>query len=420
MLGLIFGQLQELNETMKEITLIFPPSPFLIDDMVMPPLGLLYLSSALKKGGIDVKVIDLSHNAELPEINTKLVGISATTPQYPYALDIQRRLKKDGHIVAIGGAHSSGLSTVCLQDGFDYVVVGEGEKTIFELLELPSQRIIKNEYIKDIDSIPFPDRDAVDIHAYKYLINGLPASTMITSRGCPYNCAFCGNSVWGRMTRLRSPENIFREAEQLKKKYGFGAIMFFDDVFTLKKDRVLKICDRLRELRMDLRMFTRADTFDSQIARALYEAGCKEVGIGAESGSQRILDIAMKGTTIEQNAKAVHLCREHGMRVKLFMVIGLPGETKETVEETKRWLEKVRPDDFDLTIFVPLPTSKIYNNPDSYDCHFHLDYSKAWFKGINGKYESLVNTNALSNEEIIKYRDEIHRELKEKFSNITA
>ncbi|MBL7129860.1 MAG: cobalamin-dependent protein, partial [Candidatus Omnitrophica bacterium] len=102
---------------MKEITLIFPASPFLIDDMVMPPLGLLYLSAALKQGSIHAWVIDLSHNAELPQIDTKLVGISATTPQYPYALEILKRLKKDGHIVAIGGAHSSGLPMECLKDG---------------------------------------------------------------------------------------------------------------------------------------------------------------------------------------------------------------------------------------------------------------------------------------------------------------
>lgn len=401
---------------MKEITLIFPPSPFLIDDMVMPPLGLLYLSSVLKEGGIHVKIIDLSHNAKLPQINTKLVGISTTTPQYPYALDILKRLKKDDHIVAIGGPHSSGLPEVCLEDGFDYVIVGEGERAIFELLDLPSQRIIKSEYIEDIDSIPFPDRDAVDIRAYKYTIDGVSASTIITSRGCPYSCAFCGNSVWGRMTRLRSPENIFREVEQLKKKYGFGAVMFFDDIFTLNKDRVLEICDRLRELKINLRAFARADTIDAEIAEALYEAGCREVGIGAESGSRIILDISMKGITVEQNTRAVDICREHGMRVKLFMIIGLPGETKETVEETKRWLEKVRPDDFDLTVFVPLPTSKIYNNPNSYGCHFHLDYSKAWFKGIDGKYESLVSTNALSSEEIVKYRDMIYRELKGKLS----
>ena len=403
-----------------EITLLNPPSPFLIDDKVMPPLGLLYLSSALKQGGIHCEVVDLAHNAKLPEINTKIIGISATTPQYPYALDILKRLKKDGHIVAIGGAHSSGLPTVCLEDGFDYVIAGEGERAIFELLKLPSQRIIRSEYIEDVDSIPFPDRDAVDIHNYKYTIDGLSASTAMSSRGCPYNCAFCGNSVWGRRTRLRSPDSIFREAEQLKKRYGFGAVMFFDDIFTLKKDRVLKICEKLKELKMNLRVFTRSDTFDAEIAAALYEAGCKEVGIGAESGSQRILDISMKGTTVEQNTKAVYICREHRMRVKVFMVIGLPGETKETVEQSRSWLERMRPDDFDLTIFVPLPTSEIYNNPDSYGCHFHLDYSKAWFKGIDGKYESLVSTSALSSEEIIKYRDTIYRELKEEFSSITV
>ncbi|UCB56649.1 MAG: B12-binding domain-containing radical SAM protein [Candidatus Omnitrophota bacterium] len=397
---------------MKEITLIFPPSPFLIDDMVMPPLGVLYLAAALKEGGAKVKVIDLSHNAKLPQINTKLVGISATTPQYPYALDIKEKLKKDGHIVAIGGAHSSGLPEVCLRDGFDYAVVGEGERAIFELFDLPDQKIIKSDYIEDVNSIAFPDREALDIHAYKYSIDGLPASTMITSRGCPYSCAFCGNSVWGRKLRLRSPENIFREAEELKKK-GFEAIMFFDDIFTLKKDRVLEVCNKLRKLELILRVFTRADTIDEEMAAALYQAGCREVGIGSESGSQKILDTTMKGISVEQNTKAIDICRRHGIRVKLFMIIGLPGETKETIEETRAWLKQVRPDDFDLTIFVPLPTSKIYNNPDSYECHFHLDYSKAWFKGIDGKYESLVSTNALSSEEIVKCRDTIYAELKE-------
>jgi len=403
---------------MKEITIIYPPSPFLIDDMVMPPLGPLYLSSVLKDGGARCKVIDLSHNAQLPNIHTKLVGISATTPQYPYALEVQKQLKKEGHIVAIGGPHSSGVPDVCLGDGFDYVVVGEGEQAICDLLNRPADKVIRNNYIKDIDKIPFPDRDAVDIHAYKYSIDDLPASTMITSRGCPYNCAFCGNSVWGRTTRLRSPENIYAEAKQLKERHGFKAIMFFDDVFTLRKDRVIKTCSALKELKMNLRAFARADNMDSDIAKALYEAGCKEVGIGAESGSQKILDICMKETSVEQNTRAIDVCRENGLRVKLFMIIGLPGESEETVHETKRWLEKVRPDDFDLTVFVPLPTSDIYNNSGIYECHFSLDYSKSWFKGIDGKYESLVSTNALSNEDIVRYRNGIYHELKERLYGV--
>ena len=382
----------------KEITLIFPSSPFLVDDMVMPPLGVLYLSAVLKKNGVKSTIIDLSHSAELPEIKTKLVGISATTPQYPYALEVLKKLKSEGHIVAIGGPHGSALPEVCLHDGFDYVIIGEGERAILELLNLPSNQIIKSEYIEDIDSIPFPDRNAIDIHAYKYAIDGLPATTMITSRGCPYDCAFCANSVWGRSTRLRSADNIFEEAEELKERHGFKAIMFFDDIFTIKKKRTLEICERLRGLNMNLRVFARANNIDDEIAGALYGAGCKEVGIGAESGSQKILDMAMKGTTIEENTKAIQVLREYGIRVKLFMIIGLPGETEETVAETRRWLEEVKPDDFDLTVFVPMPTSKICKDPDRYQCHFRIDYSKSWFKGIDGKYESLVSTPGLSGE----------------------
>ena len=382
----------------KEITLIFPSSPFLVDDMVMPPLGVLYLSAVLKKNGVKSTIIDLSHSAELPEIKTKLVGISATTPQYPYALEVLKKLKSEGHIVAIGGPHGSALPEVCLHDGFDYVIIGEGERAILELLNLPSNQIIKSEYIEDIDSIPFPDRNAIDIHAYKYAIDGLPATTMITSRGCPYDCAFCANSVWVRSTRLRSADNIFEEAKELKERHGFKAIMFFDDIFTIKKKRTLEICERLRGLNMNLRVFARANNIDDEIAGALYGAGCKEVGIGAESGSQKILDMAMKGTTIEENTKAIQVLREYGIRVKLFMIIGLPGETEETVAETRRWLEEVKPDDFDLTVFVPMPTSKICKDPDRYQCHFRIDYSKSWFKGIDGKYESLVSTPGLSGE----------------------
>ena len=209
-----------------KILLINPPSKFLIDDNVFPTLGLLYLAAYLKKAGHkDISLLDLNGGHAMPEvIDADIVGFYSNTPQFPVAVTLRDKLAKINKnkkaIYVIGGPHVSGRP----QDSeghFDYTVVGEGERAFLDIAdafargERLKERIVKYKYMKDLDTIPFPDRELVNIKSYQYLIKGHPATTVITSRGCPYGCAFCANNAWGKTLRMRSPGNIIEELKLL-------------------------------------------------------------------------------------------------------------------------------------------------------------------------------------------------------------
>ena len=392
----------------KEITLIFPSSPFLVDPLVFPPLGIMYLSSALKKNGIDTTLIDLSGYKELPEIKTEWVGISSTSPQYGEALSINKKLQDLGHRTIVGGPHTS---TTKRFDGFNLGVIGEGEKVLpHYLLNLDG-----NPYdtpIKDIDSIPFPDRDAGHVHDYHYKRNGDNFTSLITSRGCNFSCSFC-SLFWGKKVRFRSPENVYEEILECKEKFGFSGIQLWDEVFAINKKRVKRIADLVEPLGMKFRGQSRVDTANKEMLLDLKRMGFMEVAIGIESGSQTLLDSNTKGIKIEQAETFIKLSHEIGLKVKGFFIVGLPGETHKTVEETKYFISRSNLDDFDITILSPYPGSDIWENTDKYDISFDKDnLENSFYKGKPGDYISRVRTKELSEEQIVQYRDEIEEEFK--------
>ena len=400
-----------------KIVLINPPSRFLIDDQVFPPLGILYISAYLKKHGLNPKIIDLAGSKDIPEFDADIIGVTSTTPQYPYVQELINELKCERGINAqyvIGGPHATCSPDSCIeQSKFDTVVVGEGEQSMLSIaknypLNVPK---ISTEFINDIDDIPFPDREAIDIHSYKYFIDDEPATTIITSRGCPYNCAFC-STIWGKKVRTHSANYVIDEIKEIQR-LGFRGIMFFDDILILNKPRLLKICEYLKKEHLVWRCFVRANVVSREVLNIMAESGCKEIGVGIESGSQKILDIINKGTTVEQNKNVIKFAKESGIKVKAFLIVGLPGETKETIIETEKFLEEMQPDDFDITIYCPYPNTPIVNNPHMYDIKYNeTDLRKAWFKGHPGEYSSSVSTSSLSAEEIEEARDQIETNFK--------
>ncbi len=406
-----------------KVLLINPSSKFLIDENVFPSLGLLYLSSYLKQAGYtDISILDLNGKQELPDtIEADVVGFYSNTPQYPEVIrlknEIQRRNKINYAIYVVGGPHVSGKPDDAVPY-FDYVVVGEGEKVFLDIVKCVENhrvlkpQVIKYDYIKDINEIPFPDRDLINVKGYEYLINGRLATTLITSRGCPYGCTFCANSAWGKTLRLRSPENIIEEIKLLMDKYEYRAFMFFDDTMTVNKKRMGTLCAMLKELDIIYRCFIRSDTVDIGILTKMKESGCVEVGLGIESGSQRILDIVEKGELVEQHMKAIEMCKKVGIRVKGFFILGLPGENKESIEQTINFLKESNVDDFDMTIFTPYPGSKIYKEKEKYDIDFSMNYENSWYKGKPGSYKSSVSTSSVSADEIVKIRDKIEKDFK--------
>lgn len=409
-----------------KILFINPNSSFLINEKVFPSLGLLYLVSYLKKHGYkDISLIDLNEEKPLPDtIEADIVGFYSNTPQFPTVMslikDIKRINRARDPIYVIGGPHISGKPEDAHGE-FDVIVIGEGERAVLDIVRRKEaaqkqEKILKYEYEKEIDSFPFPDRDIIDIKSYKYYIDGHLTTTVISSRGCPFGCNFCANNAWGKTLRMRSPQNVFDEVALLKTKYGYESFMFFDDTMTVNRKRMLEICDLLKQLNVIYRCFIRSDTVDAEVLLAMRNSGCVEVGVGIESGSQRILDTVNKGETVKKNMDAIKLCHSAGIRVKGFFIIGLPGENKESIRETIGFLEEAGLDDLDVTVYTPYPGSLIYKNKARFDIDFKDDYEHAWFKGRPGDYVTKVSTQAFSSEDILRLRGEIETRFKMKQS----
>jgi len=410
-----------------KVAILIPPSSFLLDPLTFPPLGPLYLSAYLKKCGHKVVVHDYMENA-VRRVETwdeveksEVIGITGTTPQFKEMVRILNWIKKhDDYGVkkfVAGGAHASCDPQSCLNMGFDTVVVGDGELAFNYILK-HKVRGFFDLTVKDLDCLPFPDRDAINIRRYKYQIDKLEATSIITTRGCPFQCAFCCHWLGYRQVRFRSAKNVVEEVKLLQEKYGYNAFMVWDDEFNLNRERTLNLCEELKPLKIKFRCFIRSDLFGMNLGKAMKEAGCVEVGCGVESGSQRILNKIGKKTTVEQNTEARAICRKLGIRFKSFIIIGLPGEDEVSVYETREWLRKNEPDDFDVTINTPYPGSLQWEHPQNYDIVFDKEairkslYNGSYYKGPP---QSPVSTSNLSAERIVQLRDEIEDEFNRRF-----
>jgi len=415
---------------MVRIVLIQPDSPWAIDPLAShPALGILYLSAYLKANGFkEVEVIDLT-GGRFPSrtLSADIIGITAVTPQFDEAEHLMETLAElvpEARFV-IGGPHATVHPESCLS--FDHVVVGEGEEAMLDLVRgnrprhgssFTSERglhgIWKYPPIRDLDNLPFPDRDAIDIYRYKYVKDGIRYTSMICSRGCLWGkCAFCCQT-WPKPARFRSPENCVEEMKVIRDKYGFEGIYFYDDCFNLHRPWLRKFCRIAEPLEMKFRCLIRADVTRSQVLE-MKNAGCVEVFIGQESGSDQILKNIDKGITARQGLEAVQICTDIGLDTRVGLIIGLPGESRKTVEETREWLKTARninPElDFDYTICTVYPGSDIWNYPTKYDIVFERqDWSKMIYKRPVGSYEGVVSTSRLSAEEVLSLQREVEEE----------
>lgn len=367
---------------------------------LIPPLGLAYLAAILEEDGVDVRVTDGSRGLSLAEVMSELkayqpdiVGISCTTPTFLDAIGLAEAVRQafPKAVIMLGGAHVTAIPReALLEEVFDVGVVGEGEATILELVgEIEDKGCLEKahlekinglvfrrngavfltpprERVRDLDSLPHPARHLLPpLSAYRPTpasYRKLPLAVLMTSRGCPYGCTFCDRGVFGNYVRAHSPERVLDEIEEALFRYGARELRFFDDTFTLNRKRVVKICELILErgLRFPWTCLTRVNTVDKDLLRLMKEAGCWQVLFGLESGDSRMLKILNKGSSVEQNAQAVRWALEVGLGVRGDFIIGTPGETMESLENTLAFTKRTKLDYAHFNKFVPYPGTELY------------------------------------------------------------
>lgn len=404
------------------VLLIHPPSSFLLSSNTFPPLGLLYLAGALRRGGHEALVADMGCGDSLAGYEPLgAIGITATTAQLPYLRGIVEQCRQLYPAVPIllGGPHVTCSYNDPPKWNVEGAGVGECEEVIcyaVEVLKFGEWNGLhySPNYQANIHRVGLPDRDAIDLHKYKYTLASQKATTLITQRGCPYSCHFCSRTVGQGVVRLRTVEAIEEELRDIQRR-GFNAVVFYDDEFNVYHRHAVEVAEVLGKLGMAWRAFIRTNLFSEAQAEVFSENGCVELCAGVESGSKKILRMMEKNATPEQNSRARERCAKHGIRFKAFTMIGLPWEDYATVEATRQWLLDNRPDDFDICIFQPYPGTKIVQHPERYDIEFDLDYltNPVWHKGTPGEYKTTVRTKALSSDELIRLRDSIELEVRE-------
>lgn len=323
-----------------------------------PVLGLLYLASYVRDI-VEVSYVDGFLEGwngvwkKMSEFKPDVVGTSILTPARHSALRVLEGAKSRGATTVAGGPHATIMAEQIFNSYpyVDLIVKGEGEEAFRELLlDFTSpfrKRAIVSGREVDINSIPFPAWDLARIESNGYIGGSDIRVPIVSSRGCKGHCAFCSTWKFWKSYRVRSPENVVGEIEYIAKEFGKKHFVFEDDSLSCDLGTSKETMKLIAKKRLDVRFFAtmRADGIDEELARLLKEAGCYGVSIGFESGSQRILDIMRKGVTVEQNISAAQTVKHAGLSLCALMVINSVGETNDTREASKRFLELIQPVD---------------------------------------------------------------------------
>ncbi len=382
----------------KKIILISPYQNS--SQMISPPLGLGYLAGALLAAGHnDVEIIDCVRDGITTENLVKLlsekkpymIGITVVTSAYPSAVELCKAARTcctDVKII-LGGPHPTALPESALEETrADAVIIGEGEKTMIDLtvsedwnkvagiayLDSKSGKFVKTEPREietDIDKLAWPAWQLIGPDKYPNSPHGIisknfPTAPIITSRGCPYDCSFCAvNNIWQHKFRRRSPKNVVDEMEYLAKTFGVKEIHIEDDNFTLVREHAEKISQEILDRKLNISWKcpngVRADRLDIDLLKLMKKSGCYLLAFGIESGSDEILKRHSKAIDKAKIKEAVKMCKEVGIETQGFFILGLPGETKETIDETIRFSKELELDWAYFSIFTPFPGSALWN-----------------------------------------------------------
>src|SRR6187455_356305 len=395
-----------------------------------PPLGILYISGYLEDQGIQNEVYDTTFSSKkafrtyLLTYKPKLIGIYVNLMTKLNVLETIRFVKE--HLtettIILGGPEVRYSAENFLRYGADYIVIGEGEETMTELVnslilvpadmedESPGQADVtsrksiagiafldndnfvqnpERQKIKDLNDLSVPNRKKIDLNQYldawkkHHRKNAISVSTM---RGCPYTCKWCSRAVYGLSYRRRNPDKVVEELIQIKKEYNPDSLWFVDDVFTISHKWLTAFRDELQKqnLLIPYECITRADRLNEETILMLKETGCFRVWIGAESGSQKVIDLMDRRVDVKQVRDMIRLTRKHGIEAGTFIMLGYPGETEDDIEETIRHLKESNPDYFTITVAYPIKGTELYEEIEAVQTT-NLDWSTSTDRQVDFK-----------------------------------
>lgn len=409
------------NQTKKiDILLLQPPK--IIDKTfnirgTEIPLSLAYLAAYLEREKVSAEILDMAIYKDswklleefIRNLKPDFVGITAFTVDIAMANEVARRVKElDKNIVTvIGGIHASSLPKETMEEfpNLDYLIYGEGERTLVELItNLQNSKSVKDikgicyrtngsvtitpprPVVEPLDVLPFPARHKLDLFKYvpmepNYL--QLPSTGILGSRGCPYACTFCSKGVWGRKTRMRSAANIISEIEYCINTYNIKDFRFYDDSVTWSYKRLEEFCNAIIKKKWDIswNCFSRVDLVNDDILKLMKEAGCYNIKYGVEAGTEKSLNAIKKGATLEQARKAIKLTRKYGIESKASFMIGIPGENIEDVKQTINFAKELSPDFVSFAIIKPFPGSKMFNEARKHNEILHTRWQEYLLSG---------------------------------------
>jgi len=416
-----------------KVAIIAPPYP--LAEAPAPPLGVTYVAAAFAASGAEVRIFDYivrrytekKLREELETFRPDIVGATSVTLNFPPAAAILEDVKRaDPSIITMmGGPHVSftAANTLAGYPGIDLIVMGEGEETIRELVEsgirkelLPGIKGIAyrkkgaievndpREFIPDLDSLPQPARHLLPLSRYQAL--GYPIS-LITGRGCPYECIFCqGRRMVGKRIRQRSAIRVVDEIAEILS-YGINRINVADDLFVTNKKKVREVCQEInkRGLKFTWSAFARVNTVDRETLEIMRDTGCDSVSFGVESGNPEMLARIRKGITLDQVRLAVNLCNEVGILAHTSFIAGLPGESPETLEDTKKFAASLG-SLYGYHILAPFPGTTVREKVAEFDLEILTDN---WVQYDANR--AITRTSKLSPEDINAFVDDFEGEI---------
>lgn len=378
-----------------------------------PSLGILMLAAVARQAGFAPTVIDAAA-LEIPKeeflsrvrkLRPAVLGLSATTLTIAGAADVAAEVKGlvPGCRIVVGGPHVSAVPTETLErfPAFDVAVVGEGEETVVELLQAfaagqvvsgvrgtacrDGSRVVvapPRPFIADLDRLPLPAWDLLEgfPHCYAppvFKTKRLPAASLVTSRGCPNRCIFCDRSVFGASCHAFSAAYVVEMLRELHQRYGVREFSFEDDTFVTFRPRLMEICNRLIDLKLDISWtcLGRVNQVSAETLALMRRAGCWQISYGIESGSQVTLDLIRKDVTLEQIRLAVAMSHRAGLRTKGFFIVGHPGETRQTLGQTIDFALGLPLDDISVSLLTPFPGTELYERAGEFGS-FDPDWSR--------------------------------------------